>query len=178
MILIGTDDACRLPRLILLQHAVVDHVELIVKHDVAVDLLDDVVLDEDEAVHFDVDREAVGVEARAYLLVDLDEDVVCRLLYRPLAVLLGDRVDELQLFEGDLGHEIVEGARVDFLCIGVDEVFQVLTVCELRKAEVNDFIHELIYQHEVGAQQLFLNAAAEVVDSLKHKNKLKAFTPT
>lgn len=79
-VLVGAYYARRLSHLVLLHHAVVNNVELVIKHYVAIDFLDDVVLDEDEAVHLDVQRKAIRVEARADLLVDLDEDVVRRFL--------------------------------------------------------------------------------------------------
>ena len=75
-ILVRTDNARSLPRLVLLHHAVVYHVELIVEHNIAIDFLNDVVFDQDEAVYFDVQSEAIGVEACAYLFVNLDENII------------------------------------------------------------------------------------------------------
>ena len=41
-----------------------------------------------------------------------------------------------------------------------------LTVRELREAEVDDLVHQLVDEHEVCPQQLLFDAAAKIVDSL------------
>jgi hypothetical protein len=76
-ILVGTDNARRLPRLVLLQHTVVDHVKLVVEHNVAINFLNDVVFDEDEAIYLDVQGEAISIETCTYLLVNFDENIIC-----------------------------------------------------------------------------------------------------
>ena len=61
-------------------HAVFLDVETLIEKNVAVYLLNDVILYQDQAIYLDVDGEPICVEARRYFLVDLDKDVVCRLL--------------------------------------------------------------------------------------------------
>ena len=41
-----------------------------------------------------------------------------------------------------------------------------LTICELGKAIVNDFIHELVDEDKIRPEQLLVDAATEVVDAL------------
>lgn len=77
LVLIGSNKTSGLARLILLQHAFINYMELIIEHYIAIYFLNDVVLDEDQAVDLDVDREPIGIEARTDLLVDFNKDIVC-----------------------------------------------------------------------------------------------------
>lgn len=74
--------------MVLLEHAVVYNMELIIEHDITIDLFDNVVFHEDQTVDLDVYCEPVCVETRANFLVYLDEDVIRWFLNRPLAVFL------------------------------------------------------------------------------------------
>jgi len=71
-----------------LHQVVVLALERIIEADVTIDALYDIILNQYQSVDLDVNRKPVCVEARADLLVYLDEYVICRLFYRPLAVLL------------------------------------------------------------------------------------------
>lgn len=131
--------------------AIVLNLELVVEGDFAVDPLDDVVLDQDQPIDLDVDGEPLRVEAGTDLLIDLDENVIRRLFNRSLAVLLRDRVHKFELVEANSLTEVVEGAGVQFLGLGVDQVLEALGVGELDEAEVDDFVDELVDQYKVGS---------------------------
>ena len=136
----------------LLHHTIIDDIELVVEEDFAVDLTDDVVLHQHETVDLDVNREAIRIEARANLLVDLNENVVRRLLDGPFAIFLGHRVDQFKFLKRNLLHQIIQRARVQLLGVRVDQVLEPLTVRKLREAKVNYLIHQLVDEHKVGAQ--------------------------
>ena len=72
--------ACGISLLIPCHHGVFLHCELLIEQDIAIDLLDDVVFNQDQPVHLDVDGEPVRVETGRDLLIYLDEDIVRRLL--------------------------------------------------------------------------------------------------
>jgi hypothetical protein len=63
-------------------------VEGLVKLNFAIDLLDDVVFNQYQTIHFNVDRKPIRVETSGDLLVDLYENIVCGLFDRSLTVLL------------------------------------------------------------------------------------------
>ena len=150
-VLVGSDDARGLTRLVLLHHRVINHVELVIENNIAVYLANNVVFYQNKPVHFYVNCKSVRIETRTNFFVYFDENVVGWFLNGPLAVFFGHGIDQLKFLKRNLRNEVVEGAGIYFLCVSIHQVLQVLAICELRKPKVNDFIHELVDKHEVGS---------------------------
>ena len=88
-VLIGTYYTCSLARLIFLYHTIINDMKLIIKHNVAIYLLNDIVLNKHEPINVDVYRKAICVEAGTNFLVNLDKNIICWFFYRSLAVFFG-----------------------------------------------------------------------------------------
>ena len=133
-------------------HTIIHNLKWLIKHDVAVDLPDDIILNEHKSINFDMNSKSISIEACTYLFINLNKDIICWLLYWPLTVLLRYRIYQFELLQRNLSYKVIKCARVYFLCICINQIFEMLTICELGVSEINDFIHKLIYQYKISPQ--------------------------
>ena len=77
----------------LVNQGIIVYLEHVIEHYVAIDLSNDIVFDQHQPIHFDVQREALSVETGTYLLIDFYKDVIGRFLDGSLRVFLRNGVD-------------------------------------------------------------------------------------
>jgi hypothetical protein len=57
-------------------HSIFLNGKSIIKHDVAVDLLDDIILNKNQSIDFDMNSKTICVKTRTYFFIDFDKNVV------------------------------------------------------------------------------------------------------